>query len=163
MKKIISLILIALLLFSFVSCKDTTEIPEYKNDRYIYETIILADSGYNVIVEFDIISKSARIPCPDPLCEHGDDCLVSHIPSSVQTSKNRAYFKKNDCYYVINSAKNRITELFDSSYSHVSCPYQGPGSTVYFVTREYEYSDIGEITRTVYNVFKYDEEKETLT
>ena len=62
MKKIISLILITLLMFSFVSCKDNNEISEYKNDRYIYGMVPMPE-GYATIMKFDIIEKTAVPAC----------------------------------------------------------------------------------------------------
>ena len=162
MRKIICIVLAVCTVF-LASCKGEGMQEEYLNDRYFYETVYLEDSGYGVIVEFDAVTKSARIPCPDPLCDHGKDCLVSHTRSSVNTSKNRAYFNSGGALYVLDSAKTKISKLFDLKNCTPYGPYQGIGSAVYFTVQEYEYSDTWEILGTVYNIYRYDEQKEKLT
>ena len=56
-------------MFSFVSCKDTNEISEYKNDRYIYGMVPMPE-GYATIMKFDVVEKTAVPACPDPPLPH---------------------------------------------------------------------------------------------
>ncbi|MBQ8404403.1 MAG: hypothetical protein IJX55_08285 [Clostridia bacterium] len=157
MKKITAiLLLVSILASAFVSCGREEPQEEYVNDRYFYETLILNSAGYNVIVEFDIVSKSARIPCPDPLCDHGEGCLVSHV-NRCKTSKNCLYFYKDGGYYAYNPAKNEMNLIFESG-NQVYGPGQGPGNTVYFTVHSYDYDDTGMLVGSGYDVYRYDEQ-----
>ncbi|MBQ9746228.1 MAG: hypothetical protein IJW21_05345 [Clostridia bacterium] len=155
MKKISFFIIIAVFVLAFASCTREEPREEYVNDRYFYETLRLSDSGLGVLVEFDIVGGSARIPCPDPLCGHGEDCLLTDI-DGCRTSKNCVYFYK-DGFRAYNPAKNEITLLFESG-AQVFGPGQGAGNTVYFTVYSYDYDDTGMVTGSGHDVYRYDEQ-----
>ncbi|MBQ7291014.1 MAG: hypothetical protein IJW76_04720 [Clostridia bacterium] len=158
MKKIISLILITLLMFSFVSCKDNNEISEYKNDRYIYGMVPMPE-GYATIMKFDIIEKTAVPACPDPLCDHGRSCPVSGI-TDFSATKNCIYIKRGDVstgtrLYVYDLRTNKIELLMKGTqFSSVEV---GPTNFVYFTMGEMEYNDAGEAVKENFHLYRRNE------
>ena len=83
MKKFISIILIlATLILSLTSCKGE-EPPEstFVNDRFIFQL------DNNVLKRYDLVSRTVSVACPDPLCEHGDECPVTNISGYTVTDK----------------------------------------------------------------------------
>ena len=129
MKRIIAVFLLLLFARPLASCRKNEPQTEYINDRYFYEILRLTDRGCNVLVEFDTVTKTARIPCPDPLCDHGEGCVVSDI-SGCRTSRNCVYFYK-DGFRCYNPARNEIKLIFESG-AQVFGPGQGVENTVYF-------------------------------
>lgn len=156
MKKITAiLLLLAIFAPTLASCTITNIQEEYKNDRYFYECLRLTDEGGNVLVEFDAVNGSARIPCPDPLCDHGEGCIVSDI-SGCRTSRNCVYFYK-DGFRCYNPARNEIKLIFESG-AQVFGPGQGVGDTVYFTVYSYDYDDNGMIIGGGYDIYGYAEQ-----
>ncbi len=155
MKKITAFLIIMILMLTLISCGKEELQGEYVNDRYFYESLRLTEEGYSVLVEFDVVAGSARVPCPDPLCEHGEGCLVSDI-GGCYTSKDCVYFYK-DGFRVYNPAKNEINLLFESG-AQVFGPGQGSGNTVYFTVYSYDYDDTGMVTGAGHDVYRYDEQ-----
>ncbi|MBQ8862424.1 MAG: hypothetical protein IJ021_06780 [Clostridia bacterium] len=154
MKKIISLILITLLMFSFVSCKDNNEISEYKNDRYIY-AIVPTTEGYKTLIKFDVVEKTAVTACPDPLCEHGRSCPVSGM-SNCSVTDNCIYIERGDIstgksVYVYDLAKNEIS-LFVKC-KQISTPQKGPNGLVYFTISQIEYNDEGLAEKEIFHLY----------
>ena len=160
MKKITAiLLLLAIFAPTLASCTIKKTQEEYKNDRYFYECLRLTDEGCNVLVEFDAVNGSARIPCPDPLCDHGEGCLVSDI-SGCSTSRNCVYFYK-DGFRCYNPARNEINLIFESG-AQVFGPGQGVENTVYFTVYSYDYDDNGMIIGGGYDIYGYDEKTHKL-
>lgn len=159
MKRIIAVFLLLLFALPLASCRKNEPQTEYINDRYFYEILRLTDRGCNVLVEFDTVTKTARIPCPDPLCDHGEGCVVSDI-SGCRTSRNCVYFYK-DGFRCYNPARNEIKLIFESG-AQVFGPGQGVENTVYFTVYSYDYDDNGMIIGGGYDIYGYDEQTHKL-
>ena len=158
MKKIISLILITLLMFSFVSCKDNNEISEYKNDRYIYGMVPMPE-GYATIMKFDVVEKTAVPACPDPICDHGRSCPVSGI-TDFSATNNCIYIERGDIstgsrLYVYDLRTNKIELIIEGS--QVSSVRTGPNNFAFFTMSEMEYNDNGEVVREICYVYSRNE------
>ncbi|MBQ8403425.1 MAG: hypothetical protein IJX55_03245, partial [Clostridia bacterium] len=158
MKKIISLILVTLLMFSFVSCKDSNELSEYKNDRYIYQLVPSSD-GKSIIVKFDVIEKTAVPACPDPLCEHKSGCPVYGV-TNIYVTKNCIYIERGDGYksaslYVYDLRTNEIEFLMDGT--QLSSVETGLNNVAYFTMGEMEYNDNGEAVKEIFHLYRRNE------
>ena len=89
MKKIISAFLlfaILTLMLGLTSCSGNTDHDrpkpsDFVNERFIYRM----DNG--TLKRYDLVNKTISVACPDPLCEHGDDCPVTNISGYTVTDK----------------------------------------------------------------------------
>lgn len=155
MKKFISIILIlATLILSLTSCKGE-EPPEstFVNDRFIFQL------DNNVLKRYDLVSRTVSVACPDPLCEHGEDCIMSKVGSATITdkyvfvSRNWRPAISNMGYYVYDIEKNTIElmhETIGSEHMYVA------GDYAYFSDREPVYDDTGLLIERVWYMYRYD-------
>ena len=155
MKKFISIILIlATLILSLTSCKGE-EPPEstFVNDRFIFQL------DNNVLKRYDLVSRTVSVACPDPLCEHGEDCIMSKVGSATITdkyvfvSRNWRPAISNMGYYVYDIEKNTIElmhETIGSTHIYVV------GNYAYFSCREPVYDDTGLLIERVWYMYRYD-------
>ncbi len=155
MKKILTLILIlAMLSLSLTSCKGE-EPPEnnFVNDRFIFQL------DNNVLKRYDLVSRTVSVACPDPLCEHGEDCIMSKVGSATITdkyvfiSRNWRPAISNMGYYIYDIEKNTIElmhETIGSEHMYVA------GKYAYFSCREPVYDDTGMLIERVWYMYRYD-------
>lgn len=155
MKKFISIILIlATLILSLTSCKGEKP-PEstFVNDRFIFQL-----DNY-VLKRYDLVSRTVSVACPDPLCEHGEDCIMSKVGSATITdkyvfiSRNWLPAISNMGYYVYDIEKNTIElmhETIGSEHMYVA------GDYAYFSDREPVYDDTGLLIERVWYMYRYD-------
>ena len=148
MKKILALILIiASLSLPLTSCKGNEPSESgYVNDRFIFQL------DRTVLKRYDLFSRTVSVACPDPLCDHGEACVVSDI-SGCRTSRNCVYFYK-DGFRCYNPARNEIKLIFESG-AQVFGPGQGVENTVYFTVYSYDYDDNGMIIGGGYDIYGY--------
>ncbi|MBQ9745431.1 MAG: hypothetical protein IJW21_01240 [Clostridia bacterium] len=155
MKKILALILIfATLALPLASCGEE-EPPEstFVNDRFIFQL-----DNY-VLKRYDLVSRTVSVACPDPLCEHGEGCIMSKVGTATITdkyvfiSRNWRPSISNMGYYVYDIEKNTIElmhETIGSEHMYVA------GDYAYFSCREPVYDDTGLLIERVWYMYRYD-------
>ena len=117
MRKIISL-LIVLTLLMLSGCKntpDTSWVPEgEETERFVYSSRM-----YGQLIRYDIIDRKATIACPDPMCKHGSDCLVTNIFASYVGDGYILYVRMQNgllsgmSMYSLNLNNGSITKIVD--------------------------------------------------
>lgn len=77
MKKVLVLILsiVAIVMSGCSQQDDISWIPEeLDSERFVYSSRM-----YGQLIRYDIVEKKATVACPDPMCKHESDCLVTNI------------------------------------------------------------------------------------
>ena len=157
MRKIICLILALFSLFlSSCSGKEPppkTEEPkkdewvtpkDYIDGRYIY---------YNG-KRYDTEERVVTVLCPDPLCGHGESCVMKNAGEIALITEKYIYFrstfmaKKFTRYDKLN---NKYEEFFTAEGQ---CGYAFlVGDDLYLCASEYEYTETGELTGEVWHMY----------
>lgn len=154
MRRIFCFILSALMLFICTSCGNG-ETKTYVNDRFMY-TMEKTGYGEMTLFKYDIMEKEASVACPDPLCEHDENCLVTGIQGFTVTDEYvylyRGELMKNIDVYVYDLSKNKIEFLI--SGSQVSSVYEAK-DYAYFTLGEWVYNEEGELESQAFNQYRY--------
>ena len=118
MKKLFAVgLLFALLSMLFASCgdipqetttpnqetteKSDTSIPAADEPRYLY------DANWTHLIRYDLKTGRSAIACPDPLCEHGENCPVKGINSS------RFYVTENYLFWATSGSRDNSVLCYD--------------------------------------------------
>ena len=160
MKKIISAFLlfaILTLMLGLTSCSGNTDYDrpkpsDFVNERFIYRM----DNG--TLKRYDLVNKTISVACPDPLCEHGDDCPVTNISGYTVTDKyvflERGFGgKRSMMLSVYDIEKNTIEPLVEGTqigYVYMAEEY------AFFSIGRFVYDDNGDVNKEVYDVYRYD-------
>lgn len=149
MKKLICLILALCSLF-LASCgeeeppvntetqkKDEWVTPnDYMDERFIY---------YNG-KRYDTAERIATVLCPDPLCDHGEDCVMKNAGEIALITEKYIYFRSTwmaKKYTRYDKQNNKYEEFF-AAEGQCGYPFL-VGGDIYFCASEYEYADTGEL------------------
>lgn len=157
MKKIICIILALCTLF-LVSCKGEkppagTEEPkkdewvtpnDYMDERFIYMGIERYDTEERVVTAL----------CPDPLCGHGESCVMKNAGDIVLITEKYIYFRSTlgaKKYTRYDKLNNKYEEFFAAEGQ---CGYAFlVGDDIYLCASEYEYADTGELIGEVWHMY----------
>lgn len=151
MKKTISMIFLFMTIISvFSSCGGDSNI-NFVNDRCIYRT----DSF--TLYCYDLVNKTCMIACPDPLCEHGNDCPVTNLDETTITDRyiflRKGFDGRSVTMSVYDLATNKINEIASGVQSNA---VSMAGEYAFFTMSHYEYSEDGELEKEVFNLYRYD-------
>ena len=153
MKKLTAIILlISICTLILASCK-TEESPEnnFVNNRFIFQL-----DNY-LLKRYDLVSRKVSVVCPDPLCEHGEECIANKVSSVTITDKfvffHRGFVAVDDAsgYYVYDIEKNTI-EAMERGSNHIYLIK----NYAYFSDKDPVYDDTGELIERVSNLYRYD-------
>ncbi len=164
MKKRVLLFLLILSIFCscFCACGDTPDTPDMPfelGDQCFY---FFGGNNRN-LVRGDITTRRSSIPCPDPLCDHGENCPVGKVAKINAVTEKRIYFSRNTpgsayrfngdlyCY----DLENGTVEMLIST--HQIAPMFGfVGENAYFAASEVIFTEEGSVDRVLWDIYRYD-------
>ncbi len=150
-KKISILICLLSIILWCCGCKNDTIVDSGETDgRFMY-----AATWGGRLIRYDVVSKKATIACPDPLCAHGEDCLVTNIDRLTVMGDYlclvRGEFEGD--VYLYDIKQGTIVKILDASQATNSYMI---GNNIYFSASQYEYADDGSLSAEVWHVYQYD-------
>ena len=155
MKKVLLSLFLVLSLIICCGCSDDKP-PVIDNDENFGEQRFLyAATWGGRLIRYDVVDKKATVACPDPQCNHDDNCLVTKIDRLTVSDDYLLYVRgefAGDIYcYDIKAGKiDKIHSAAQSSALYLI------NDTVFFSASQYEYNEDGSLKSEVWNVYKYD-------
>lgn len=116
MKRILSILMIAIILCTSVSCTKE-DISEY-TDNYLYTSM------NGVLYRISPVSDSVTPVCPDPLCTHSDESCPFYGVENIQTVGQFIYYLKMN-YDTFETAKLCRYDLKNGKYEELYQPDKG--------------------------------------
>lgn len=176
MKKLFAVgLLFALLSMLFASCgdipqetttpnqetteKSDTSIPAADEPRYLY------DANWTHLIRYDLKTGRSAIACPDPLCEHGENCPVKGINSS------RFYVTENYLFWATSGSRDNSVLCYDLKANKITVIYETDaqtngfflhGDSLLFFGSQYEYDENKIPIGLIWHLYRYDPQAQTL-
>lgn len=156
MKKFLTLLLVvAMVVLS--GCKEDTSntwVPEeFNSERFIYSSRM-----YGQLMRYDIVDRKATIACPDPMCKHGANCLVTNIKFSYVGNDHILYGRMENgvlggyTMYSLDLKEGRIVKILD-------CPRFQDITFIedfaIFTASHVVYNEDGSVKGEVWDVYKF--------
>lgn len=157
MKKIVIALIVIITLLTLLGCSSEYKIIE-GDTNFIYSA-----HWQGQLIKYDLANKKATIACPDPMCEHGEDCLVSNVSDDICVSEDYIMFKSGawaQALYCYDLKKGVIEKVMD----YTSCQSVGIyDNFAFFSAAHMIYDDEGKPIRKEWYPYKYDMAKKKLT
>ena len=153
MKKRVLLLVLILSIFCscFCACGDTPDDGDNDSVCYMYE--LTAD---HVLKRFDLVTRKTTVACPDPLCEHGENCPVNGISYLEYTSEQRIYFSKAwDTQLYCYDIDTGTIELIFTAEGQISHRLKAVDGVIYFSASTYQRDTNGTLKKEVWDVYAY--------
>lgn len=164
MRKIICIVLAVCTVF-LASCKgdEPQNESDFKNDRYIYTVLGEGNFDGGLLKRYDLIEKKVSIVCPDPLCEHDEECFARGVIGYSVTDKylfiERGSAFEGMTLYIYDISNNTVAPLIDGTQLgevFMADRY------AFFSIGNYEYDDKGVLKGEVFYAYRYDTVKKKL-
>lgn len=152
---ILVLLIIASIILS--GCNDEPDtswmIEGGETDRFIYSSRM-----YGQLIRYDVVDQKATVACPDPMCEHGSDCLATNIFASYVGEEYIVCVRLNNG--ILGGNTMYSLDLKTGSYTKVmECPRFQQVAFIndfaLFSGSRVIYNEDGSVKGEVWDVYKY--------